>query len=254
MIGISSTEFSAYPLEDVLPQLAKLFQHWEIFSEAEHNIVTIAPRLAMIKDSYNLTYSIHAPICDINIASLNDRIRESSVVELIANMEQANELNIKSMTIHPGLFSMAVPYMEEKSMASAKKSLRTLDRISDEYGVMLAVEIMPAFKFMLGQTAEEMQYLLDGTNLGVCFDIGHANTTGQIDEILSATRGRIVNFHVHDNDGTADQHLTIGDGNIDFKKYIPELKNGYRGKFIIESKSLESGVDSRDRLTELLSL
>ncbi len=252
MIGVSSTSFSAYPLEDVLPPISKLFGHWEILSEAEHYLPSIAPRLAMMKDTYNLSYSIHASICDINIAALNERIREASVMEIITTMEQAINLDIDTITIHPGLFSMSVPYMEEKSVANAKKSLRTLDRVVSQYGVKLALENMPSFPFMLGRTAEEMAELLDGIDMRVCFDIGHANTVGEIDGILDLINGRIANVHVHDNEGASDQHLTIGDGNIDFKKYLPKIMSGYKGNLVIEAKSLESAVDSRDRLSALL--
>ena len=95
-----------------------------------------------------------------------------------------------------------------------------------------------------------MMDLLEGTNLPVCVDIGHANTTGQLDQILDATEGRIMNIHIHDNDGKQDQHLTVGDGNIDFRHVLDKLR-GYSGRYVIESKSFESAVDSLDRLNSL---
>ncbi len=62
---------------------------------------------------------------------------------------------------------------------------------------------------------------------------------------------RIGNIHIHDNDGVKDDHFTIGDGKIDFPPILKRL-SGYRGRYIIESKSLESAVVSRDRLSKLL--
>ncbi|MFA6804253.1 MAG: sugar phosphate isomerase/epimerase family protein, partial [Candidatus Methanomethylophilaceae archaeon] len=209
MIGVSSTEFSAYQVEEVLEEVSKVFKHWEIFAEAEHNLNAITSRLATIKDSYKMTFSIHAPICDINIASLNERMREASTLETITMMEYAANLNMKTITIHPGLYSMAVPYQEDKSVVSAKKSLRMLDRISNEYGITIAVENMPEFPFALGRTAEEIKDLLDGTNLKVCFDIGHANTTDQIDTIIESLSDRFANVHIHDNMGENDEHRTV---------------------------------------------
>ena len=58
-------------------------------------------------------------------------------------------------------------------------------------------------------------------------------------------------MHIHDNEGEKDQHLTIGDGNIDMGACIKNLSK-YGGKYIIESKSLESAVESQDRLNRLL--
>ena len=251
MIGVSSPSFSSYPIEDVLPGLARFFKHWEIVSEAEHQLPLIAPRLAMMMENYDMTFSLHAPFCDINIASLNERIRESSVMEIINMVEYAANMNMRTVTFHPGLYSMAVPDMQERSVMNAKRSLRMLDRISEEYGVTMALENMPSMPFMLGHTAEEMSFLIDGTNLPICFDVGHANTGGEIDKIIDALGDRIVNVHIHDNDGTADKHMTIGDGNIDFEACIKKLGR-YMGNYIIESRSLESAVESLDRISPLL--
>ena len=251
MIGVSSPTFSSYSLEDVLPGVAKFFKHWEIVSEAEHQLPLIAPRLAMMMDSYDLTFSLHAPFCDINIAALNERIREASVMEIINMVEYAVNMNMRTVTFHPGLYSMAVPDMKERSIMNAKRSIRMLDRISEEYGVNMALENMPSMPFMLAHTADEMFELLDGTNMPICFDIGHANTVGQVDEIIERFGDRIINVHIHDNDGTADQHMTIGDGNINFETILKKLRR-YMGNYIIESRTLESAVESLDRLVPLV--
>ena len=251
MIGVSSTEFSSYMFEEVIAEISKVFDHWEIFAEAEHRLPSVEARFRDLMPSYKLSYSIHAPISDINIGSLNERIREDSILEILTTAETAANLDIDLVTIHPGLSSMAVPYMEEKAVEKAKKSLRSIDRISSEYGVRIAVENMPAFPFMLGRTAEDLKELIGETNLGFCLDIGHANTTDQINELIKEFRDRLINVHIHDNHGEHDEHLTLGEGNIDFKKVIDSLK-GYTGNYVIESRSYPSAVESQDYLRPLL--
>lgn len=251
-IGASSTGFCSYSFEDVLDGMSKLFDHWEIVSEGNHHLPEIATTFESLKDSYDLTYSIHAPFSDVNIASLNESIRETSVIELIRTINIAAELNIKTVTFHPGLYSFVVKGFEEKSIANAKKSLRTIDRMAQECGVRMCLENMPSMPVALGHTVEEMNRLLEGTNLPVCIDLGHAFTCNQLDEMVEAFEGRVFNIHIHDNDGSMDQHLTIGEGKIDFESILPRL-GSYSGRYIIESKSLESATDSRDRLMELSS-
>ena len=251
MIGVSSTEFSAYRFDEVIAEVSKVFEHWEIFAEAEHRLPTVESLFREMMPSYNLSYSIHAPISDINIASLNERIREDSILEILTTAETAASLGIELITIHPGLTSMSVPYMEEKAMEKAKRSLSSIDRISSQYGVTIAVENMPSFPFMLGHTAEEMNELIGSTNLGFCLDIGHGNTTGQTDKLIKTFRDRLVNIHIHDNHGEMDEHLTLGEGDIDFKSIISSLK-GYTGNYVIESKSFPSAVESQDYLRPLL--
>ena len=250
-IGISSPSFCTYPYEDVLEGISKIFSHWEIVSEADHYLPMIGLSLESMMKSYDLTYSIHAPFNDINIASLNESVREMSVIELIKIMNMASELDIKTVTIHPGLYSMVVSGLEDRSIMAAKRSLRTLDRMAQECGVRLCVENMPGFRFFLGQTAEQMSELLEGTNLPICLDIGHANTTGQLNEIIDTLGNRIMNVHIHDNDGKQDQHLTIGEGTVDFDDCLKRLSS-YGGRYIIECKTLESGSESQDRLSQLL--
>ena len=250
-IGVSSPSFCTYPYEDVLEGISKIFSHWEIVSEADHYLPMIGLSLESMMKSYDLTYSIHAPFNDINIASLNESVREMSVIELIKIMNMASELDIKTVTIHPGLYSMVVSGLEERSVMAAKRSLRTLDRMAQECGVRLCVENMPGFRFFLGQTAEQMSELLEGTNLPICLDIGHANTTGQLNEIIDTLGSRIMNVHIHDNDGKQDQHLTIGEGTVDFDDCLKRLSS-YGGRYIIECKTLESGSESQDRLSRLL--
>ena len=251
MIGVSSTAFCTQNIEDTMKVVSKEFDLWEIFSEGEHYLQNALARFGAVAPSYKMKYSIHAPICDVNIAALSERMREVSTMEMMATMEQAISADIKLITIHPGLYSMAVPGLEQRSIERAKKSLRTLDRVTSEYGIKIAVENMPSFQFMLGRTAEELRDLVDGTDMGVCFDIGHANTTGQIDAFTELLGDRIINIHIHDNHGKTDEHLTIGDGNIDFTKVLGKLK-GYTKNYIIESKSLESAVESKKKLKAML--
>ena len=251
MIGVSSTNFSAQSIEETLNEVSKEFEHWEIFSEGEHYLPYVLKRFAAVAPSYSMKYSIHAPISDINIASLSERMREASTLELMATMEQAIEIGVTVVTIHPGTYSMTVPGQEPKSIEKAKRSLRTLDRVTAEFGIKMAVENMPSFKFFLGQRAEELRALVDGTDMNICFDIGHANTTGETDNMIDILGDRIANIHVHDNMGDRDDHMTIGDGNADITK-LKRLSK-YKGNHIIESRSLESAVESRKRLLKIFS-
>ncbi|MBR1452287.1 MAG: hypothetical protein IJ592_02170, partial [Candidatus Methanomethylophilaceae archaeon] len=108
MIGISCTSFSADPPKVWLDKIVGNFDLWEIFSEASHSIVYHEKEFMELLPSYDLHYSIHAPICDINIASISDHVRKASMMETLDTIKVANKLGIDRMTIHPGLSSMSV--------------------------------------------------------------------------------------------------------------------------------------------------
>jgi len=251
MIGMSCTQFGIIDPETIMEMVSKDFELWEIFSEAENAVTKFSSRFNEIKGSYNMRYSIHAPICDINIASVNEKMREAAIEEMLRTMEHANRMEIEMITIHPGLYSMVLYDVKERSVELSKRSLKMIEKGSKEYGVTIAVENMPSFGIMMGQTPEGLLNLIDGTDLMICFDIGHANTMGLIHECIGAFRERMVNIHIHDNVGKNDDHMTIGDGNIDFNKVLSELK-WYKGNYVIESRSMESAVTSKKRLEKIM--
>jgi sugar phosphate isomerase/epimerase len=81
--------------------------------------------------------------------------------------------------------------------------------------------------------------------------MGHANTAGQMDEMLKLV-DRFKNVHLHNNDGQWDQHNRVDDGSADVSKVVSVLKRSYRGNIIIESTDLESGERSKRVLEALL--
>jgi sugar phosphate isomerase/epimerase len=63
---------------------------------------------------------------------------------------------------------------------------------------------------------------LPAEGAGFCLDVGHWHSLGMgaefgnLPEWAALSKGRLGHIHIHDNDGTADQHLPIGKGRIDF--------------------------------------
>ena len=108
---------------------------------------------------------------------------------------------------------------------------------------------MPACPMCMGTTPEDLLTLLEGTELGICFDIGHANTTNTVQEFLSL-KDRFDNVHIHDNMGVSDEHLPIGKGTVDFPAVINAL--GPR-RYVIESREWDDALESRNTLQKMLS-
>lgn len=252
MIGMSCTHFCNRPLSDWIGPVSENFRHWEIFSEVEHSIIGREKEIVDMISSRDMTVSVHAPICDLNIAALSDRLMDASIRLTCDVISSAADIGAVTVTIHPGLSSMSVNGTEEMATRRAKFAMKMIEGIGNEYGVKLVIENMPNFPFFLGKTAESLADLVSGTDLGICFDIGHAHTMGQIEAMVETFGDRIANVHIHDNHGQRDEHLTIGDGDIDFPRVLGML-SGYSGNYIIESKNLESAIESQSRLKSLLS-
>lgn len=84
-------------------------------------------------------------------------------------------------------------------------------------------------------------------NVGVCLDIGHSHAHFNDDFNFELFKDKIFAIHVHDNDGTSDQHLIPGDGNIDWNYYIEGLKKAnYKASVSIESCYRDIYTDPED--------
>jgi sugar phosphate isomerase/epimerase len=71
--------------------------------------------------------------------------------------------------------------------------------------------------------------------LGFCYDSGHENCYTKGTDLLTQYGSKLMALHLHDNDGTDDQHLIPGEGSIDWgviKKKLNEAK--YSGTVALE--------------------
>lgn len=84
--------------------------------------------------------------------------------------------------------------------------------------------------------------------------MGHANTLAEPSRFIPVLNRLIANVHLHDNDGKIDQHLLLGEGNIDFTEILRGLKEyGYDGPLIIEAHSINDLIADLNHLRNMLS-
>jgi len=166
-------------------------------------------------------------------------------------LELAHRMGVDLVTVHPGFLSPLTRLDREAAVAATLESLRTIDAKRQDLGLRVALENMPDMPVAMAKTPSELVHFLEGTELGVCFDLGHANTAGNIPDFLEI-KDRFINMHVHDNVGDLDRHLVIGEGNIDFRRWLAEFRP-YHGRYVIEARELERSLISKERLNAALS-
>lgn len=54
--------------------------------------------------------------------------------------------------------------------------------------------------------------------IGLCYDCGHGNMSGDGLDLLEAHADRLLAIHLHDNDGTGDQHILPFMGTVDWPR------------------------------------
>ena len=139
---------------------------------------------------------------------------------------------------------------KEMAMELTRDSLGKICKTAKDAGVTLALENMPKMAITACVTAQDILGLIEGTEMKICFDFGHANTAGGIDDFLRHSE-LFANIHIHDNDGKWDQHLIPGSGTVGFEKYMKRLK-GYNGNYVFECRYLDDGIEGKERVAKLI--
>jgi sugar phosphate isomerase/epimerase len=72
-----------------------------------------------------------------------------------------------------------------------------------------------------------------------------------VDQFLEIDLSRIIHVHLHDNHGKKDEHLSLGKGNIDWKKVLRKLQN-FKGRLVAEARTVGEGAESLKYIKECL--
>ncbi|NJF25909.1 sugar phosphate isomerase/epimerase [Thermococcus sp. Bubb.Bath] len=229
MIGLSMTAYGGKSLEGFEAWVGSAkelgFEFIEILSEWPHYLKREnASFFREVLDSYGLKATVHAPFSDLNIASFNERIREASLEVISETVELASELGALIVTVHPGHCSPISVKNRENYLEIHRRSLMEITRWSEEYGIKIGVENMPCFPILDAQNCDRLMEIIGGMEIDVTFDVGHLNTTTRnFDRFIELFGGRIVHVHLHDNSGKRDEHLSLGDGTVPWKRVVPKL-------------------------------
>ncbi|MCS7095618.1 MAG: sugar phosphate isomerase/epimerase [Candidatus Bathyarchaeota archaeon] len=215
-------------------------------------------KISMLMDvgkSYGLSYSVHAPFADINIASPSKNLLSVMIKRLRRSMEYACALGAYLWVFHPGLKTGISSFYPGAEWLQNIRSVQLLYKYSKIYGVKVAIENLPEPYPFLMKSVEEFQRFYDeigeAADLGFALDVGHANINGQIELFIEEFRDKLVHVHVHDNHGKEDQHLGIGYGKVNWKSFTDALKHvSYDRTVVVES--VEHVSESLQQLERLL--
>lgn len=248
-IFVSNPAFSLRPFEETLEKVEKEFYGWEILAEKYHGW-THKEEIKDALSTSDIDIRVHAPLNDINIASINPRIREVSIEEVKKTIQMASMIDAEVVTVHPGLYS-PLSHSLDSVLKISKESLKEVKKTAEEFSVTLAVENLPEMWITFCSEPEEIEELVKDVGLALCLDIGHAYIAEALEDFFELDLNPI-NVHLHDNHGKEDVHLPLGQGDIDLKRVLEALSD-YKGGFVIEGRDMEGLIESRDYLTKLLS-
>jgi sugar phosphate isomerase/epimerase len=166
--------------------------------------------------------TVHAPFFDLSPGAMEPMVRQITLQRLTQALQAAGRLGAHLMVVHPGYDRWRYPKLAAAWTEQAAATFTPLVVLAEQLDCRLALENIyedtPA-------TLTALADRLDGRWFGHCFDIGHwrlFGTTPQA-EWLAAIAPRLLHLHLHDNRGQHDDHLPVGEGEIDFDPLLRRL-------------------------------
>ncbi len=186
----------------------------------------------------------HLPFLDLSPASLDDLVLEASRKRLRRGFTLAKVYGVQHMVGHPGYQSDAHGRHPDQWLLRSRETWKELLQSWPDHPPLYLENTFDREPGPLLELVQDLRNAELGP-VGVCFDVGHwrglIGGAGEADleRWLTALGPYIGHLHLHDNDGSGDQHLGMGLGDIPWDFFFGWLRdNGVRPTMTFEPHSL----------------
>lgn len=249
------------------------FDAVEVFATRGHfdyrDVNAVAQLAEWLSDTRLTLHSVHAPIVEamkdgqwvgsFSNASSDERRRQAAIAETQAALQVARQIPYRFLVLHLGMPPVEQVPPGDNQPDAARRSVEEIAAFAAEVHVRVAIEVIPNALSSAAALARLIEDDLEGLDVGVCLDYGHAHLTGDLGEAIETLSGHLWTTHVHDNGGTRDDHLVPFAGAIDWDAAIMGTqKIGYDEAMMFEVADtgnpvevLERSATARGRLEKL---
>ena len=176
-------------------------------------------------------FVLHAPFADICAAAIDPLVEEVSRRRYQQAFELAYAHGVKRIVIHSGYINGVYhPDWYPKKAAAFWRDFLA-DKPDD---VQLLIEnVMDDIPGPIANCVAA----LDDPRCRICLDIGHAAVHGKVPvaDFISAYAPYLAHVHIHDNDGTFDQHYPLGQGSLPLQELIEAIEKEAKPTYTLEN-------------------
>jgi sugar phosphate isomerase/epimerase len=202
--------------ERINPEISFNYDSLDRFDRKD--FLEVAARL--LDESLKVTF--HAPFMDLRPGAIDPKVRQITMERLKQVFDLAHFFRPMSVVCHP---SFDHRYYVSSEALWLENSIDTWGKIltmANESNTMIALENVyesdPHHLNLLLQA-------LSSPRICFCFDTGHFNVFSRtpMGAWMEKLGSRIGHIHLHDNGGTFDEHLPVGQGNFPFYEFFEML-------------------------------
>lgn len=175
--------------------------------------------LAAALSENNIDCTLHGPYMDLSPGGLDARVRKITLERLGKTMDLASLFKAKTVVFHPGFDPWRFEEYRDLWLEQSIDAWKPIARKAEEIFTTVAIENV------FEEDPRTLISLIEGVNspnFRFCFDTGHyfVFSKASLDRWLDPLGQHLVEVHLHDNHGTRDDHLPLGDGNMDFGEFF----------------------------------
>jgi len=207
-----------------------------------------------LSDTRLQLHSVHAPAFEalrhgrwvgaLSNASSDESRRRAAIAEAEAALALVAHVPFQYLVTHIGVPMTEAGSGADNQRHAARRSVEDLAALAAKVNVRVAVEVIPNSLSSASDLLDLIEEDLDGLDVGVCLDYGHAHLMGDVGEAIETLSGHLLTTHVHDNHGKRDDHLVPFAGSIDWDAAMMSTqKIGYDGILMLEVGDTGDPVD-----------
>ncbi len=136
-------------------------------------------------------------------ASSDESRRKQAVAEAEAALAMVTQIPFRFLVLHLGVPTSEQINASDNQPDAARRSVEEIAEAAARVNVRVAVEVIPNALSDAESLAALVEEQLDGLDVGVCLDYGHAHLMGDLGEAIETLSGHLWTTHVHDNGGNA---------------------------------------------------
>lgn len=224
------------PMNDIVEEIQLIkklgFDFAEITIESPFNLPEILEiRKSEIKKV--LKFFSRPPLAhftwEVELGAVNEDVRKYWVKEAKIAMKTASDLGCTKFTVH---YTSSIYFVGENQTLVKKildnyiKSLKELVKFANTLNIQLMLENAALERREVH--LKNFSYIIDNVpGLKVNIDISHAFLSGGMQLIADFIKHfgkKIIHLHFSDNSGRHDEHLSIGNGKINYEKVVEMIK------------------------------
>ncbi|MBW1739883.1 MAG: sugar phosphate isomerase/epimerase [Deltaproteobacteria bacterium] len=182
--------------------------------------------MASMLQQEGLLITLHAPFYDLVPGGMDKKILKATRERLKQVFDLIPVFEPLSIVCHTGYDKKRYHEVEDEWFETALETWTSF--VKDLKGTRTTLMLENVYE----RTPRILRKLLRGLNsekVGFCFDAGHMVVFSEtsMDGWLKVLGPFLKELHLHDNDGTNDDHLAIGAGKIDFEYLFKYMEDNH---------------------------